>query len=93
MQEITAAAANGAKAKFERIQDPGKLRRVALQTATQQNLATCVALLKEIAVHFGYSLAVEDGISSLPLSFCCIPSHTAFDASTAHQTCHLIHPH
>ena len=69
VQEITAAAANGAKAKFERIQDPAKLRRVALHMATQQNLATCVALLKEIAVHFGYSLAVEDGIPPIPRSF------------------------
>jgi len=63
VQEITAAAANGAKAKFERIsaEEPAKMRRVALNTATQQNLANCVALLKEVAVHFGYSLAIEDG--------------------------------
>ena len=66
LQEITAAAANGAKVQFDRVptDDPAKFKRVALSVAVQQNLASCVAVLKEVAAHYGFTLNIEDGMAS-----------------------------
>ena len=41
--------------------DPAKFKRVALSVAVQQNLASCVAVLKEVAAHYGFTLNIEDG--------------------------------
>ena len=66
LQEITAAAANGAKVQFDRVpqDDSAKFKRVALSVAAQQNLASCVAVLKEVAAHYGFTLNIEDGMAS-----------------------------
>lgn len=63
MQEITAVAANGAKVLFDRVPEAEhkKFRRVALATAAQQNMANCIALLKEVAAHYGYLLDIKEG--------------------------------
>ena len=57
------AASGGAKAQLERVgnTDHAKIRRAVLSVATQQNLANCTALLKEIAAHYGFSLTVAEG--------------------------------
>ncbi len=56
-------AANGAKALFDRVPqtDNRKFRKLALTTAAQQNLASCIALLKEVAAHYGYALDIKEG--------------------------------
>lgn len=63
MQEMTAVAANGARVLFDRVPESEhkRFRRVALATAAQQNRANCVALLKEVAAHYGYSLDIKEG--------------------------------
>lgn len=72
MQEITAVAANGAKAQFDRIPqgDNKKFRKLALDTAAQQNLANCMALLKEVAAHYGYALDIREGETLEPFWQC-----------------------
>ena len=63
MQELTAVAAAGAKAQFDRVPDgeQEKFRRTAMQVAKQQNHACCVAMLKEVAAHYGFALEFETG--------------------------------
>lgn len=72
VQEITAVAANGAKAQFDRIPqgDNKKFRKLALDTAAQQNLASCIALLKEVAAHYGFALDIREGETRESLSAC-----------------------
>ena len=69
IQEITAVAANGAKVLFERVPETEskRFRKVALETAANQNLASCIALLKEIAAHYGYKLDIHQGMLLSPL--------------------------
>ena len=56
-------AANGAKALFDRVPqtENKKFRKLALTTASQQNLASCIALLKEVAAHYGFILDIKEG--------------------------------
>ena len=65
-QEITAVASRGAQVQFDRVplEESAKFRKTALSVAKQQNLACCVALLKEVAAHYGFALHIQTGGSA-----------------------------
>ena len=75
-QEITAVAAAGAKVQFDRIsvEESAKFRKTALSVAKAQNFANCVALIKEVAVHYGFALCIETGNYSWDLLWVCTHS-------------------
>lgn len=60
-------ASRGAQVQFDRIplEESAKFRKTALSVAKQQNLACCVALLKEVAAHYGFALNVQTGESAV----------------------------
>lgn len=58
---VLQAAAAGLRPQLERAGDAA-VRRAVLSVAQQQKLAVCTALLKEVALSFGFALSIAEDV-------------------------------